>query len=191
MKYIKQICSQPFLKETRSIVDILMYRSVVNAAWLAYYAKYRGVLARTSDFINERRLYNVNHKRKAFVFANGPSVGDIDLVKVAKLCEAGDFDLIAVNSYLSKSADVAKPTYAVFADNVHFNNPTGQYKSDIDKCRELDVTYFAPAKYARFIDNNAYAYCSLCNIDSNNTCNVLRPAGCIIVTGKQIGRAHV
>lgn len=182
MKYIKKIYSQPFLNETRSVIDMLMYRSVVNAAWLAYYLKYRSVLSRTANFINEKKKYNVKHKRKAFVFANGPSVGDIDLSKIAKLCETGEFDLIAINSYLSKSADVAKPTYAVFADNIHFNNPAGQYKADIDKCKELGVTYFAPAKYAEGLGDAAYAYCSLCDIDSTSTSDVLRPAGYYGVT---------
>lgn len=179
---VKRIYTRPFLHETRSITDVLAYRIVSKVVWLAYAIKYRNRLCRTARFVDLQKQVNRATRRKAFVFANGPSVGDIDLNKIRALCESGDFDLIAINSYLSKSADIAKPTYAVFADNVHFSDTESQYRDDINKCKSLGIKYFAPAKYADDNDALVYSYCSLCDIDSKNTADITRPAGYYGVT---------
>lgn len=182
IKLIKKIYSRPFLNETRSICEIVIYRAISKIIWAVYRFKYRRLLKATYQFIDKQKE-KINCERKSvFVFANGPSMKDIDLNKVDALCKGGVFDLIAINSYLSKSADTAKPTYAIFADNVHFNNAAGQYKSDIEKCIELDIPYFAPAKYVSESSGLRYAYCSLCNIDASNTSNILKPAGYYGVT---------
>jgi hypothetical protein len=177
IKQIKKIYTRPFFKETRSIGDILIYRVLNLAIWTAYKIKYRLQLKETSLFIEKQKKEIIKKEKSVFVFANGPSMMDIDLNKVSALCKKGEYDLIAINSYLSNSADIAKPTYAIFADNVHFNNPVGQYKADIEKCKELGIVYFAPAKYVNQTDGLKYAYCSLCNIDASNTSNILKPAG--------------
>lgn len=182
LKLVKKIYTRPFLSETRSIAEIALYRIICIVVWKIYKIKYRTVLRRTNKFIAEQKIQRDFSSKNAFVFANGPSLSDIDLNKINHLCESGEFDLIAINSYLSKSADVAKPTYAVFADNVHFNDTEGQYKSDINKCKELGITYFAPAKYVKNIKDAPYAYCSLCDIDSGNTNDILQPAGYYGVT---------
>ena len=179
---IKKIYSRPFLNETRSIWAIVLYRIISKLVWVIYKIKYRHQLRKTLQFIDEQRK-EINKKNKSvFVFANGPSMGDINLSKVDALCKEEKFDLIAINSYLSKSADVAKPTYAIFADNVHFNNATGQYKSDIEECIKHGIVYFAPAKYVSKSDKLRFGYCSLCNIDAANTSNILSPAGYYGVT---------
>lgn len=180
--FIKNIYSRPFLNETRSITEIMLYRFINTAIWIYYKIRYAQELTKSRKFISAARDRNIAGNRKAFVFANGPSVGDIDPFKIKKFCESGEFDLIAINSYLSKSADIAPPTYAVFADNIHFINPTGQYRLDIEKCEALGITYFAPAKYAKKTVSLIQAYCSLCNIDTSNTSNILKPAGYYGVT---------
>lgn len=179
---IKNIYTKPFLNETRSIVEIAIYKSLSIAILIFYKFYYYTPLKRTKKLINQETKTIKNKNKSAFVFANGPSMSDIDLRKIDQLCKSGNFDLIAINSYLSKSANIAKPTYAVFADNIHFNNPSGQYLLDIQKCQELNITYFAPAKYCKNEIEHRYAYCSICNIDSPNISNILNPAGYYGVT---------
>lgn len=177
ISFIKKIYSHPFLHEDRGVISLIFYKFLLKITWCVYYVRYRRKLKRTSQFLDEVRK-DVKEKRKsAFVFANGPSLSKIDLSKVKKYCEEENFDLISVNSFLSKSATVVRPNYAVFADNGHFSGGNSQYMSDIDMCKRLGVTYFAPAK---FVDENnclMYGYCSLCDLDSINTSNILRPVG--------------
>lgn len=174
---LKKTYSEPFLNETRSISSILIYRMLCWFVAIIYKLKNFNKLKRTREFLKKESEEVKKLKKCAFVFANGPSMTDIDLDKISKLCINGNYDLIAINSYLSKSANLAKPTYAIFADNKHFENPQGQFKDDIDKCKELGIKYFSPAKFVFNNEENRLAYCSICNIDGDNTNNILEPAG--------------
>lgn len=180
--YIKKIYGNPFRFEDRSVFSLILYKIGSTFLWWIYYLKYHRVLMRTEVFL--RRLKNeVQEKKKsAFVFANGPSLSHIDLLKVKKYCDEAGFDLISINSFLSKSADILKPKFAVFADNVHFSGGDNQYTKDIDACKRLGVTFFAPAKYVNNDEPLMYGYCSLCDLDSNSTSNIVRPAGYYGVT---------
>lgn len=177
---IKHYHNQPFLNETRNIRDIVAYRAAMQAARLGYALTFRKELKRTRTYIEDLRREISKEDKSAFVFANGPSLSDIDLKKIAGLCE-GRHDLIAVNSFLSKSARIARPRFAVFCDNVHFSGKDDQYSRDMETCIDLDITRFVPAKYIQG-DPNSFGYCSICNIDSPNTSDLTRPAGYYGVT---------
>lgn len=179
---VKLFYSKPFLRETRSLTEILLYRLLLASAWAVYRIKYRSALRQTRAFLCDTSKEIERSQKSAFVFANGPSMGDIDLKKVRQLCDTGKYDLIAINSYLSNSADVAKPTFAVFADNVHFIDGNTQYNRDIETCERLDIPYFAPAKYIDHKHPLRRGYCSLSNIDLANTSDITRPAGYYGVT---------
>ena len=178
---IKRYHSQPFHNETRSIGDIIRYRAVMRLAAAGYALKFRRELARTRDYIGTLRQEIAREGKSAFVFANGPSLSDIDLGKVADLCRSDRYDLIAINSFFSKSASIARPRFAVFCDNVHFSGKDDQYSRDMQTCIDLNITRFVPAKYRRD-DPNSFGYCNMCNIDSNNVSDVTRPAGYYGVT---------
>lgn len=179
---LKAFYSRPFLRETRSPLEIVVYRLFLAFAWAAYRFRYRRALRQTRTFVAEAADKIREEGRSAFVFANGPSMADIDLEKIRDLCETGAYDLIAINSYLSNSADIAPPRFAVFADNVHFSGADTQYTRDIETCQRLGIPYFAPAKYVDGVDPLRRGYCSLSHIDAANTANIARPAGYYGVT---------
>lgn len=182
IKAVKKFYSRPFMQEIRSPVEIVLYRLLLLAAWTVYRVKYRRVLQKTRLFIEEAAQDIRKKGKSAFVFANGPSMADIDLAKINALCESDECDLIAINSYLSKSAHIAPPRFAVFADNVHFAGGETQYTKDVETCERLGITYFAPAKYCEGPSNLRRAFCSICNIDSRNTADITKPAGYYGVT---------
>lgn len=182
MNAIKRIYSAPFRHEQRSVSAILKYRATLAIASLAYQFKYRHTLLRTQGYLSEYSAQVRAEKKSAFVFANGPSLSDIDLSKVDTLCRNGNHDLISINLFLSKSAHIAKPKFAVFADNKHFEDPSEAFAKDISACQNHGIKYFVPAKYYMGGDDNQYAYCTLCNVDAENTSNILRPAGFYGVT---------
>ncbi|OWY14206.1 hypothetical protein B6V73_16550 [Thioclava sp. JM3] len=179
---IKKFYSKPFLQETRSLFAIILYRLFLAVVWPIYWAKYRRVLRHTRAFIRETSTDIRKRGKSAFVFANGPSLRDIDLAKIRALCQTGKYDLISVNSYASKSAETAPPRFAVFADNVHFAGGDTQYSRDLETCERLGITYFAPAKYIDGKSPLRMGFCSLSNIDAANTSDITRPAGYYGVT---------
>lgn len=179
---VKKLYGHPFRFEDRSIINLVIYKISSRILWGLYYFKFRKTLQRTEDFLLDVKKEVQEKKKSAFVFANGPSLSQLDLLKVKRYCDEEWFDLISINSFLSKSADVVKPRFAVFADNVHFAGGDNQYTKDIDTCITLGVTYFAPAKYVNNEDPLRYGYCSLCDLDSKSTSNIVKPAGYYGVT---------
>lgn len=119
----------------------------------------------------------------AFVFANGPSLRDIDLGKIRALRDEGVCDVIAINSFLSKSAGDLIPDYAVFADNLHFAGGDNQYSRDVQICKDNGVTYFVPVKYCGLgVDGNMFGYNPVCDVYGRSVGNVLRASGYYGVT---------
>lgn len=182
IQQVKRFYSRPFLNETRSPAEIILYRAFMAVVWLVYSIQYRATLGRTRSFLCDASAEIRRHGKSAFVFANGPSMSDIDLSKVRALCNTGAYDLIAINSYLSKSAEIAPPTFAVFADNVHFAGGETQYTKDVEACERLGIPYFAPAKYCAAPNPLRHGFCSIANIDASNTTDITRPTGYYGVT---------
>lgn len=182
LSLLKRIYAGPFVKEQRSVRNVVVYRTVVAVIELFYAIKYRRTLRRTRKFLRDKKAEVKREGRSAFVFANGPSLGDIDLNKVEVLCKEKGHDLICINSYLSKSSDMLKPTFAVFADNVHFNGGGTQYTKDVETCEAFGIPYFAPAKYVDDSNPLMFGYCGICNIDARNTSDITKAAGYYGVT---------
>lgn len=179
---IKEIYGRPFRNETRSITSIIAYRLALKAISAAYAVKHRKTLKRTADFLLEYKKEVIASERSAFVFANGPSLSDIDLRKIDAKCKSGKYDLISINQFLSKSTDLVAPKFAIFADSQYFSGEKSKYTNDIDICKRYGVTYFVPAHKSKGGDALQMSYCGLCNIDSNSIGNILRPAGYYGVT---------
>ena len=177
LEIIKKIHTQPFWCETRSISKITLYRVFSALSWLFYRVKYRKTLKETRAFIALASKEVAKKNKSAFVFANGTSMKDIDLHKIKQLCEADTYDLIAINSYLSNSAEIAPPRFAVFADKLHFAEGETQYKRDINVCEELGIPYFSPARYVNKAHPLRRGFCSLTNIDSVNCSDITKPLG--------------
>jgi hypothetical protein len=174
--FVRRVHSKPYLKETRSVIDIISYRAIIFIASFFYALKYRKIIKKTNNKISEIKKEVQLKNKFAIVLANGPSVGDIDLEKLKKISENG-YDIIAINSYMSNSAQVLPPTFAVFADPVHFSKDRNKFTRDIELCEELGVTYFTPARHADMADSLRFGFCNMTNLDSSNINDLTRPAG--------------
>lgn len=123
--------------------------------------------------------------RKTFVFANGPSLKSLDFVKVARLVDSGEFDLIVLNSFASKvlSQKVVKPTLCIFADPAHFFGPKRvdirvQIEKDVTEVNEAGCLALIPEKYShasRF--DRSIQFCSSYNAYCGNMSDVTRSMG--------------
>ena len=135
-------------------------------------------------------LKNSKKDKKAFVFANGPSLLQIDPHKIHKLCESGDYDVFGVNSYVSSDfGKVAKPTMYVLSDPAHFGFGTidGSFKrcnecrSDVESLRNLKgVTLFVPFQFRNKIDNvsiNVVTFCDKESVFFKNFSDIRWPRG--------------
>lgn len=176
---LKKYYQKPFREEIESGFELIFYKLVSMLLSVVYTMYYIRPL-----LISRRRVYGIKEaivksKKSVFVFANGPSLSDIDLGKVKKLMEDGAYDLIAVNSFLSKSSSEIRPTFAVFSDSLHFNagDKSSQYFEDVDACENNGIRYFVP--FQNFDDAAALkiGYNAFCDIYSENTDNILTPPG--------------
>lgn len=182
IKFFKKIHHNPYKKEFSTGVDIFFYRFIIKIIWIVYKLKYYKQLSNTKKYIENYKKDVGRNKKSVFVFANGPSLKDIDLKKIDYLCKSKKFDLICVNSYLSKSAHIAKPTFAVFGDNVHFTGKDDQYGKDISTCKDLNIPYFLPAKYHGITNGTRFSFCGISNLLSRNTSDITKPVGFYGVT---------
>lgn len=80
-------------------------------------------------------LKNSKKGASAFVFANGPSLLQLDPAKVKRLADDQKWDIFGVNSYISSEfGKIATPTAYVLSDPLHFGFAT----STIDPIREQE-----------------------------------------------------
>lgn len=179
-KYYKKYWNQ----EPTSASALLLYKTTCALISVGYTTKHFRVLKRTKAALRERALMNSATRRSVFVFANGPSLRDINLGKIRALQEQGTHDVIALNSFLSKSGRQIRPDYAIFADRGHFENKEkdseleNQYLSDIQYCRENNVTTLVPAEFCRSTNlDTKLAFCTIGNIYGNNTGTICKPVG--------------
>jgi len=178
MRKIKDYYKAYWFKEHTSSINLIAHKLFIKSAGLAYNLKNKSKLKNTKAL--KEKTFHENSNKKVFVFANGPSLADIDLLKIANL-QKDNFDLIAINSFVSKSAHLAKPDYVVFADKIHFGlkeTTNTQYKTDLNWCIENNVTIFTPAQYSQIIKyENNYAFNAFVNQYSENTTNITKPLG--------------
>jgi hypothetical protein len=169
---LKKYYQKPFRVEVEGGFEIIFYKIFTKILAFFYLAiNIKRVYWSWRRFSDIKKCVKVNDK-SAFVFANGPSLNAIDFNKIKKLTETGDYDLIAVNSFLSKSSNEIMPTYAVFADNLHFREDGGsQYSMDIDVCRRNSIPCFIPFQHQKLDDAFSIGYNSFCDIYSKNTSN--------------------
>lgn len=128
--------------------------------------------------------------KSVFVFANGPSLNDLDFVKVKAHMDTRDYDLITVNSFASKGIDQygLKPAVAVFGDTMHYRDEddaqfTEQAADDIRAINEHGVSALVPYHYfkrSRF--KESIPYCGVYNVYRNNVDKTHKPLGFYRVT---------
>lgn len=149
-----------------------------KAAGIIYSAKYRNDLKLTRSYIES--VKNTNKNKDVFVFANGPSLKDIDFRKIARMQEKGH-DVIALNSFISKSAHSLTPDYVVFADKIHFglkDTESDQYAKDMEWCINKNLKVLIPAHYSNLVKTqNKLSFNAFSEIYSSNTSDITKPLG--------------
>ena len=104
------------LKEYLSYYLYLKIRLIAEFIWFT--------LPNYSKINKLKKLKNSKKNKKAFVFANGPSISKLDAYKIKTYQEKG-FDVFAGNSYINSSfGEIAVPDFYVFSDNIHFGKKT-------------------------------------------------------------------
>lgn len=178
MKFLKSEYYRFWLNEPEKTYQLFGNKLMCAAASLVYGALFFVPLRKTRNFL--KKSANKNSARNVFVFANGPSLKDIDFDKIAKMKSNG-YDVIAINSFVSKSANQLKPDYVVFADNIHFGRRVAastQYEDDLSWCVDNNVRLFVPAHYYKSVaSKNKVAFNAFANIHSKNTTDITRPLG--------------
>ncbi|MBN8703417.1 MAG: hypothetical protein J0M08_10150 [Bacteroidetes bacterium] len=153
-----------------------------------YYPLGFGVISKTKE------LKNSKADKCAIVFANGPSLGKISADKVALLQGTGDYEVLAVNSYITSTfADLVKPNYYIISDPAYIVPETiseerlskirkEELKKDVDKLLENKTKVFISAQYyTKAPFQTKYAFFDSANFFSNNV-NILKPAGYLSMT---------
>lgn len=172
---LKRIYFYGWWSEAESIFLIFLQKVLLCFASVAYSIKYSGELKKTKSKMKSKAA-----RGTAIVFANGPSVKDVDFKKLDLFRRENDVSVFFVNSAVS-SIDFFKPDYIVFADSIHFDNKEGTiYKKDMDIAVGYDVPVFIPAHYCSKVSgkkDNFYGFNGLSDIRSKNTSNILKPLG--------------
>jgi hypothetical protein len=176
---LKAAYQKPFRNELQSISALILYKAITKILAIGYTIRYWRQLLHSHRSLARIRSEIIRSRKSAFVFANGPSLSDIDLIKIKQLIDSGGYDLIAINSFLSKSLDRVLPTFAVFSDNLHFEPDAvnSQYSQDVAACKRELIRSFVPIQHLNTDDPLQIGFSSFCDIYSNNTSDLLRPPG--------------
>jgi len=184
MQRLKTLYKKYWKQEPTSATSLAIYNAYCSAVSTAYWLRHLNKLTKTKKSLSGLATTNEEQKRRVFVFANGPSLKDIDLAKIRALQTQGNYDIIALNSFLSKSGEEIKPNYAIFADSIHFDEanksqkPRDQYLKDIEYCRKNSITTLVPAEFYENVPlDTKLAFCTIGNIYNKNTYSICRPVG--------------
>lgn len=178
MKLIKSIYNKYWRREAQQISSLSLNIFFCKIAGFLYSIKYRHTLTVTKTHIETET--NIKKNKDVFVFANGPSLKDIDFKKILQMKEKG-YDVIALNSFISKSAHILTPDYVVFADKIHFGlkaSESDQYEKDMKWCISNNIKVFIPAHYSHLIKTqDKLSFNAFSEIYSNNTSDITKPLG--------------
>lgn len=129
---------------------ILFWLNTVARNW---YYRLRVVSRQYGRLQQTRQLKQSKVNKQAIVLANGPSVGQLDPNKIARLQQEHGFDVFAVNSYISSPlADVVVPDYYLLSDPAFFHpeqhtHLTERLQRDITLLTQKDIICFVPLEH--------------------------------------------
>ncbi|MGJ8672991.1 6-hydroxymethylpterin diphosphokinase MptE-like protein [Rubritalea sp.] len=179
---VKRRVKNIFREEPTTLSRLVLCKLITAVRCFLYTLKYRGLRRLGRERISEFRK---TRARKVFVFANGPSLADLDFRKIKCLVESGEYDLITVNSFASKvmfDHDL-KPSFGVFVDPSHYREKddpkySKQSELDIQAMNDKSVDVLVPYQYyhrTKFLNSIPCCMCS--NVYSSNVSDVNKPIG--------------
>jgi hypothetical protein len=168
------------LKEYLSYYLYIKIRLVAEFIWFT--------LPNYSKINKLKKIKNSKKNKKAFVFANGPSISKLDAYKIKSYQEKG-FDVFAGNSYINTSfGEIVVPDFYVFSDNIHFGKKTTKllyekHKKEVTKVLGLKIPIFVPHRYCKGLDwPNTHVFNDSFDIFSNNVVDMTKPKGYVSLT---------
>lgn len=168
------------LKEYLSYYFYIKIRLIAEFFWFT--------LPNYSKINKLKKIKNSKRNKKAFVFANGPSINKLDANKIKSYQEKG-FDIFAGNSYINSSfGKTVVPNFYIFSDNIHFGKKTSislynTYKKDVTNVLDLNIPIFIPHRYCKGLDwPKTYVFNDSFDIFSNNVVDMTKPKGYVSMT---------
>lgn len=138
-----------------------------------------------------KKFRGINKHRNVIIFANGPSVNNIDFEILNSIKIEKKIDYFCINNFLnSNAAAYISPDYYLIADPTYFKilEPWQEKFIDIIKSEEKvllalrknKITTFVPVDFENFAKNdvNFHLFNSFCHPSINNIKNPLLPLGC-------------
>lgn len=172
-----------WVAEPKSTLGIGWYKVLGALLFFAYRLRYQSLLRIGKKEVGKIISERGTNQKSCFVFANGPSVSDIDFKKIRSLQEEGGYDVLAINSFLSKSGPLI-PDFAIFADHIYFTDNeviadiNSDYCKTISYCNRFHIKCFVPAQHvnnSRFVKN--IPFCAFSRIYSNRVNNIFTSTG--------------
>jgi len=168
-----------FYYPSANILLIILYR--IKLFLQSKYHFMKDYLSNQKEYKRVKKIYNTKKNKKAFVFANGPSINKIDFKKVNNY----NYDIFVVNKFFEteKTKDV-NVTYHVFSDPRYFEL-NHRYYQTFNNSLKKDHQIFLPFNYlSKFKSNDPkfFGFCDVENFLSNNVDNIVRPRGYISMT---------
>jgi hypothetical protein len=171
-----------FYYPTASIISVIIYKLTLflkTIFRITYqYFKFHSFILKT------KKIKNTKKNKKAFVFANGPSLRKVNFSKVNKL----GFDVFVVNKFDDNNNDKLRFNFYVLSDPRYFD-PSHKWfrikekiKKKIHKNKYLNL--FVPFEFMThdLIADNVYGFCDYQNESSNNVSNIIYPRGFVSLT---------
>jgi len=180
-----------FYYPNKSIIEIIIYRLKKTIYSRLLYWQDR--ISRHEAYRSLIDLKDSKTGKRAFVFANGPSLSILNPLKIK---DTG-YDIVAVNGYLwSDFSNIAKPTHYVLSDPVCFlydstsvsasrNHITNKYSFILKEIMESGISLFVPTKYLDTLPTsrkNIFGFCDIENELSKNIMDITKPRGYLSMT---------
>lgn len=179
---VKSKLKRLYREESTSVIRLIFCKLLMQLQAVLYILKYRALVK-----LGRKRMSDLRRTRasKVFVFANGPSLSDIDFKKIKSLVDKKEYDLITINSFASKvMKDYGiRPTVGVFVDPSHYREKddpkySKQSEADILAMNDMDSVALVPYQYYHKTQFKKSIPCCMCsNIYSKNVSDVNRPLG--------------
>lgn len=168
-----------FYYQESSILQIIKYRVISqiksNIKNLIIFYRYKNQIKKTL------KLKSSKSNKKAFVFANGPSVNKLDPEKI----NGFNYDIFCVNGFLfSEFSKKVHPNYYILSDPSYFNGAKGNDSQRniklnnklLEKIDNNKITLFAPLEHLNLCKvKYKYGFNDVENIFSNNVYNITKP----------------
>ncbi|MBK1792771.1 hypothetical protein [Persicirhabdus sediminis] len=168
--------------EQTSLCGLFLCKLVILVQRFCHLIQHKGLSQLSKSKLKE---LTARKAKDVIVFANGPSLRDLDFTKVKELTDSGEYDLIVVNSFASKA--IAQygivPFAGIFNDPAHYggcpDHPlASQFQEDIDTMNEFNIPTIVPYRYVRKSKfNNTVPICGFRDVYSQNVSNIHKPTG--------------